>query len=73
MDEVHGIFSVLNFRDGGVGKEEERGKRVANAAKDANVQHLSIHRWEGQIVHSVYHISRASGRWKSTSEISGYA
>ena len=40
MNGVHGIFSALNFRDGGAGKEEERGKRVADAAKEANVQHL---------------------------------
>lgn len=40
MKGVYGIFSVLNFQNGGVEKEEERGKRVADAAKEAGVQHF---------------------------------
>jgi uncharacterized protein YbjT (DUF2867 family) len=40
MQNVYGVFSVLNFRNGGVEKEEERGKRIANIAKQARVQHF---------------------------------
>jgi uncharacterized protein YbjT (DUF2867 family) len=40
MRDTHGVFSVVNFQDGGVGKEEERGKRVADAADSAGVRHL---------------------------------
>ena len=40
MNGVYGVFSVINFQDGGVAKEEERGKRVADAAKKAGVQHF---------------------------------
>jgi uncharacterized protein YbjT (DUF2867 family) len=40
MNGVYGVFSVINFMDGGVQKEEERGKRVADAAKKANVSHF---------------------------------
>ena len=38
MKEAYGVFSVLNFQNGGVEKEEERGKRVADAAKKAGIQ-----------------------------------
>jgi uncharacterized protein YbjT (DUF2867 family) len=40
MDGAYGAFSMLNFMDGGVEKEEERGKRVADAAKEAGLQHF---------------------------------
>ncbi len=40
MEGAYGVFSALNFQDGGVEKEEERGKRVADAAKKAGVQHF---------------------------------
>lgn len=40
MRGAHGVFSVVNFRDGGVATEEERGKRVADAAGSAGVRHL---------------------------------
>lgn len=40
MRGVHGVFSVINFRDGGVATEEERGKRVADAAQTAGVEHF---------------------------------
>lgn len=40
MKGMYGVFSVLNFQNGGVKKEEERGKRVADAAKKAGVQHF---------------------------------
>jgi len=40
MDGTYGVFSMLNFMDAGVQKEEERGKRVADAAKEAAVQHF---------------------------------
>lgn len=40
MNGAYGVFSVLNFQDGGVAKEEERGKRVADAAKMTGVQHF---------------------------------
>lgn len=40
MQGVYGVFSVLNFRNGGVEKEEERGKRIADLAKQAGVQHF---------------------------------
>jgi len=40
MDGAYGTFSMLNFMDAGVQKEEERGKRVADAAKEAAVQHF---------------------------------
>jgi uncharacterized protein YbjT (DUF2867 family) len=39
MKGVHGVFSYQNMEDG-VQKEEDRGKRVAHAAKLANVDHL---------------------------------
>jgi uncharacterized protein YbjT (DUF2867 family) len=40
MDGAYGTFSMLNFMDAGVQKEEERGKRVADATKEAAVQHF---------------------------------
>lgn len=40
MKGAYGVFSVLNFQNGGVEKEEERGKRVADAAKEAGIQHF---------------------------------
>jgi len=40
MDGAYGTFSMLNFMDAGVQKEEERGKRVADAAKEAAVHHF---------------------------------
>jgi uncharacterized protein YbjT (DUF2867 family) len=40
MSGAYGVFSMINFADGGVVKEEERGKRVADAAKKAGVQHF---------------------------------
>ncbi len=40
MNGVYGVFSVINFMDGGAQKEEERGKCVADAAKKANVSHF---------------------------------
>ena len=40
MNGAYGAFSMLNFMDAGVQKEEERGKRVADAAKKAAVQHF---------------------------------
>ena len=40
MEGAYGAFSMLNFMDAGVQKEEERGKRVADAAKEAAVQHF---------------------------------
>src|SRR6266852_5974398 len=40
MNGVYGVFSVINFQDGGVAKEEERGKRVADAAKKTGVEHF---------------------------------
>ena len=40
MNGTYGVFSMLNFMDAGVQKEEERGKRVADAAKEAAVQHF---------------------------------
>jgi uncharacterized protein YbjT (DUF2867 family) len=40
MNGVYGVFSVINFQDGGVAKEEERGKRVADAAKKSGVEHF---------------------------------
>jgi uncharacterized protein YbjT (DUF2867 family) len=39
MNGCYGVFSVINFQDGGVAKEEERGKRVADAAKKTGVEH----------------------------------
>jgi len=40
MNGVYGVFSVLNFQDEGVAKEEERGKRVADAARKTGVEHF---------------------------------
>jgi len=40
MNGVYGVFTVLNFQNGGVAKEEERGKRIADIAKTAGVQHF---------------------------------
>jgi uncharacterized protein YbjT (DUF2867 family) len=40
MNGVYGVFSVINFMDGGVQKEEERGKRVADVAKEVGVKHF---------------------------------
>src|SRR5262245_35284133 len=40
MEGVWGVYSVVNFRDGGVQKEAERGKRLADVAKQAGVQHF---------------------------------
>jgi len=40
MNGCYGVFSVINFQDGGVAKEEERGKRVADAAKKTGVEHF---------------------------------
>lgn len=40
MKGAYGVFSVLNFQNGGVEKEEERGKRVADAAKKASIKHF---------------------------------
>jgi uncharacterized protein YbjT (DUF2867 family) len=40
MNGVYGAFSVINFQEGGVVKEEGRGKRVAEAAKETGTQHF---------------------------------
>ncbi len=40
MKGAYGAFSMLNFMDAGVQKEEDRGKRVADAAKEAVLQHF---------------------------------
>lgn len=40
MDGAYGAFSMLNSLDAGVEKEEERGKRVADAAKLAGLEHF---------------------------------
>lgn len=40
MRGVHGVFSALNFSDGGVATEEERGKRVADVANASGVEHF---------------------------------
>ncbi len=40
MDGCYGVFSVINFQDGGVAKEEERGKRVADAAQKTGVEYF---------------------------------
>jgi uncharacterized protein YbjT (DUF2867 family) len=40
MNGCYGVFSVINFQDGGVAKEEERGKRVVDAAKKTGVEHF---------------------------------
>jgi uncharacterized protein YbjT (DUF2867 family) len=40
MNGCYGVFSVINFQDGGVAKEEARGKRVADAAQKAGVEHF---------------------------------
>src|SRR5215471_2452194 len=40
MNGCYGVFNVINFQDGGVAKEEERGKRVADAAKKTGVEHF---------------------------------
>jgi uncharacterized protein YbjT (DUF2867 family) len=40
LDDVYGIFSVTTFQDRGVETEEARGKRIADAAKKAGVQHF---------------------------------
>ena len=40
MDGAYGTFSMLNFMDAGVQKEEDRGKRVADAAKETAMHHF---------------------------------
>ena len=40
MNGCYGVFSVINFQDGGVAKEEERGRRVADAAQKSGVEHF---------------------------------
>lgn len=40
MNGCYGVFSVINFQDGGVAKEEARGKRVADAAQKTGVEHF---------------------------------
>jgi len=40
MNGCYGVFSVINFQDGGVAKEEARGKRVADAAKKTGIEHF---------------------------------
>jgi len=40
MRAVHGVFSAIAFQKVGVAKEEERGKRVADAARESGVEHL---------------------------------
>lgn len=40
MQGVYGVVSVVNFQPDGVVKEEERGKRIADAAKRTGVQHI---------------------------------
>src|SRR5258708_34779552 len=41
MEGAYGVFSVTTFfQKGGVQKEEAQGKRAANAAKTAGIQHF---------------------------------
>src|SRR5215469_6302939 len=40
MNGCYGVFSAINFQDGGVAKEEERGKRVADVAKKTGIEHF---------------------------------
>lgn len=40
LQEVYGVFSVQNFLQGGVKKEVADGKRVADLARQAGVQHF---------------------------------
>jgi uncharacterized protein YbjT (DUF2867 family) len=40
MADVSGVFCVTTFQERGVQAEEEQGKRVVDAAKHADVQHL---------------------------------
>lgn len=40
MEGAYGVFSVQNFMDHGVERETEQGRRVADAAQKAGVQHL---------------------------------
>jgi uncharacterized protein YbjT (DUF2867 family) len=41
MDGAYGVFSIMTFfQKGGVQREEEQGKRAADAAKKAGVQHF---------------------------------
>jgi uncharacterized protein YbjT (DUF2867 family) len=40
MAGAYGVFSVTTFQDRGVRVEEERGKRVADVAKEAGVRHF---------------------------------
>lgn len=40
MEDVYGVFCVTTFQQRGVHTEEEQGKRVVAAAKQAGVQHL---------------------------------
>lgn len=40
MSDVSGVFCVTTFQERGAQAEEEQGKRVADAAKRAGVQHL---------------------------------
>ena len=53
MRGVHGVFSVINFQNGGVALEEERGRRVADIAHAAGVEHF--------VYSSVGGAERASG------------
>src|SRR5690349_3758506 len=40
MQGVYGVFSVQNFLQGGIKKEVADGKRVADVARQAGVQHF---------------------------------
>lgn len=40
MDGAYGVFCAINMMEGGVQKEEERGKRVADAVKKTGVRHF---------------------------------
>jgi nucleoside-diphosphate-sugar epimerase len=40
MRGAYGVFSAIAFQKVGVAKEEERGKRVADAAQEAGVEHF---------------------------------
>src|SRR5262249_16740929 len=39
LSGAYGVFCAISFQDGGVKKEEERGNRVANAAKETGIKH----------------------------------
>jgi len=39
LDDAWGVFAVQNYREAGVQKEEEQGKRLAALAHQAGVQH----------------------------------